>query len=75
MVLQRPEPDAVAQAVHAAHLVPVDASQADVDRAREWERKVREDQRDRDLAVLARYFAPGDWPAVIVAHVDTDPGW
>lgn len=64
--------DAISQAY------PFDPSTADraaVDAERARERRIREDQRDRTLAALAKYFDPGDWPPSIVAHVDVEPGW
>lgn len=73
MVLQLPEPDAVEQAVHAAHLVPTDASQADVDRAREWERKIREDHAKRISKELHRQGY--EYPARVAEYTSTDPGW
>lgn len=66
------EPDAHEQAF------PFDPSTADrgrVDAERARERAIREDQRDRTLAELAKYFEADTWPAQIIAHVTTDPGW
>lgn len=65
-------PDAAEQAY------PFDPSTADkaaVDAERARERTIREDQRDRTLAALAKYFDPADWPVALVAHVDVEPGW
>ncbi len=72
MVLHTPEPDAADQAYP---FDPTTADKAAVDAKRAEERRIREDQRDRTLAVLARYFDPGDWPAALVARVDVEPGW
>lgn len=73
MVLQLPEPDASEQAAHAAALVPTDASKADVDRAREWERQVRADQAARISEALHRQGY--EYPAKVAEYTDTEPGW
>lgn len=66
-------PDAVEQAVHAAHLVPTDADQADVDRAREWERRVREDQQARTIAELDRLGL--EYSVLVAQTVHVEPSW
>ncbi|GAA1455220.1 hypothetical protein [Nocardiopsis tropica] len=76
MVLQLPEPDAYEQALHAASLIPTDADKADLEKAREWERKIREDQQRRDAAELLDHGYPADsYQVRLVRYAPTEPGW
>lgn len=66
-------PEAIREVVAAATLVPVDADWFDVERAREWEGRIRADQADRIAVELARLGLSG--AAVTARHITTDPTW
>lgn len=66
-------PEAICEVVEAARLVPTDADADGIERAREWERKIRADQADRIAVELARLGL--DYAAVTARHVSTGPGW
>lgn len=66
-------PEAIREVVEAARLVPTDATADGIERAREWERKIRKEQSDRVAVELAKRGL--DYAAITARHVSTDPTW
>ena len=66
-------PEAIREVVEAARLVPTDADVDGIERAREWERRIRSDQADRVAVELAKLGL--DYAAITARHVSTDPEW
>ena len=66
-------PEAIREVVEAARLVPTDTDADGIERAREWERKIRADQADRVAVELAKLGL--DYAAITARHVSTDPTW
>ena len=66
-------PEAIREVVEAARLVPTDTDADGIERAREWERKIRAEQAERISFELAKRGL--DYAAITTRHVSTEPTW